>query len=68
MSPAPGDERHVLLRHRRCRLVQPYSNAEPEPVRIGDNFKQPFVPGFAPINLGISRALNRNGFQGEAAA
>jgi CubicO group peptidase (beta-lactamase class C family) len=47
-----------------ARLAQPYSNAEPEPVRIGDNFKQPFVPGLAPINLGVSRAFNRNGFQG----
>jgi CubicO group peptidase (beta-lactamase class C family) len=46
------------------RLAQPYSNAEPEPVRIGDNFKQPFVPGLAPINLGVTRAFNRNGFQG----
>jgi CubicO group peptidase (beta-lactamase class C family) len=47
-----------------ARLVQPYSNAAPEPVRIGDNFKQPFLPNLAPINLGVSRALNRNGFQG----
>lgn len=47
-----------------ARLVQPYSNAAPEPVRIGDNFKQPFVPGCAPINLGTSRAFNRNAFQG----
>jgi CubicO group peptidase (beta-lactamase class C family) len=47
-----------------ARLAQPYSNAAPEPVRIGDNFKQPFVPGLAPINLGVSRAFNRNGFQG----
>jgi len=46
------------------RLVQPYSNSAPEPVRIGDNFKQPFVPGCAPINLGVSRAFNRNAFQG----
>ena len=47
-----------------ARIVQPYSNAVPEPVRIGDNFKQPFVPGCAPINLGTSRAFNRNAFQG----
>ncbi len=46
------------------RLVQPYSNAAPEPVRIGDDFKQPFVPGCAPINLGVSRAFNRHAFQG----
>ena len=46
------------------RLVQPYSNAAPEPIPIGDNFKQPFVPGCAPINLGTSRAFNRNAFQG----
>lgn len=46
------------------RLAQPYSNAAPEPVRIGDNFKQPFVPGCGPINLGTSRAFNRNAFQG----
>lgn len=46
------------------RLVQPYSNSLPEPVRIGDNFKQPFVPGCAPINLGTSRAFNRHAFQG----
>ncbi len=47
-----------------ARLVQPYSNAAPDPVRIGDNFKQPFVPGCAPINLGTSRAFNRHAFQG----
>jgi CubicO group peptidase (beta-lactamase class C family) len=47
-----------------ARLAQPYSNAMPEPVRIGDNFKQPFVPGCAPINLGTSRAFNRHAFQG----
>ncbi len=46
------------------RLVQPYSNSAPEPVRIGDNFKQPFVPGCAPINLGVSRAFNTHAFQG----
>ncbi len=46
------------------RLAQPYSNAAPEPVPIGDNFKQPFVPGLAPINLGTSRAFNRTAFQG----
>jgi len=47
-----------------ARLVQPYSDLTPGLVRIGDNFKQPFVPGLAPINLGVSRAQNRNGFQG----
>jgi CubicO group peptidase (beta-lactamase class C family) len=47
-----------------ARLVQPYSNSAPEPVRIDDNFKQPFVPGCAPINLGTSRAFNRHAFQG----
>ena len=47
-----------------ARLVQPYSNALPEPTPIGDNFKQYFVPGCAPINLGTSRAFNRNAFQG----
>lgn len=47
-----------------ARLAQPYSNAMPEPVRIGDNFKQPFVPGCGPINLGVSRAFNRHAFQG----
>ena len=46
------------------RLVQPYSNASPEPIAIGDNFKQPFIPGCAPINLGTSRAFNRHAFQG----
>lgn len=46
------------------RLVQPYSNALPEPVRIGDNFRQPFLPGCAPIRLGVSRAFNRRAFQG----
>jgi CubicO group peptidase (beta-lactamase class C family) len=44
------------------RLVQPYSNATPEPVRIGDGHKQAFVPGLAPINMSISRAFNRNAF------
>ncbi len=47
-----------------ARLVQPYSNASPEPTPISDNFKQYFVPGCAPINLGTSRAFNRNAFQG----
>jgi CubicO group peptidase (beta-lactamase class C family) len=47
-----------------ARLAQPYSNAAPEPVRIGDNFKQPFVPNLAPINLGTSRAFNLTAFQG----
>ena len=46
------------------RLVQPYSNAAPEPVAIGDGFKQPFIPGCAPINLGTSRAFSRTAFQG----
>ncbi len=46
------------------RLVQPYSNAAPQPVRIGDGFKQPFIPGCAPINLGVSRAFSRTAFQG----
>jgi CubicO group peptidase (beta-lactamase class C family) len=46
------------------RLVQPYSNAAPEPVRIGDHWKQPFVPGCGPINLGVSRAFNLHAFQG----
>ena len=46
------------------RLVQPYSNAAPEPVRIGDGFKQPFVPGCGPINLGTSRAFSKTAFQG----
>jgi CubicO group peptidase (beta-lactamase class C family) len=45
-----------------ARLVQPYSNAAPEPVRIGDGHKQYFVPGLAPINMGVSRAFNRNAF------
>jgi len=47
-----------------ARLAQPYSNAAPEPVRIGDGHKQFFVPGLAPINLGTSRAFNRSAFQG----
>jgi CubicO group peptidase (beta-lactamase class C family) len=46
------------------RLVQPYSNAAPEPVAIGDGFKQPFIPGCGPINLGTSRAFSRTAFQG----
>jgi CubicO group peptidase (beta-lactamase class C family) len=46
------------------RLVQPYSNAAPEPVAIGDGFKQPFVPGCGPINLGTSRAFSKTAFQG----
>jgi CubicO group peptidase (beta-lactamase class C family) len=46
------------------RLVQPYANAAPEPVRIGDDWRQPFLPGCAPIRLGLSRAFDRNAFQG----
>ncbi len=44
------------------RLVQPYSNAAPEPIRIGDGHRQAFVPGLAPINMSISRAYNRKAF------
>jgi CubicO group peptidase (beta-lactamase class C family) len=44
------------------RLVQPYSNAAPEPVRIGDGHKQAFLPGLAPINMSVSRAFNRHAF------
>ncbi len=44
------------------RLVQPYSNSAPEPTRIGDGHKQYFVPGLAPINMGVSRAFNTEAF------
>jgi CubicO group peptidase (beta-lactamase class C family) len=44
------------------RLVPPYSNAAPEPARIADGHKQYFVPGLAPINMSVSRALNRTAF------
>jgi len=33
-------------------------------VRIGDDWRQPFLPGCAPIRLGLSRAFDRNAFQG----
>lgn len=45
-----------------ARLVQPYSNAAPEPIRIGDGHRQAFVPMLAPINMSVSRAFNRNAF------
>lgn len=45
-----------------ARLVQPYSNAAPEPIRIEDGHRQAFVPMLAPINMSVSRAFNRNAF------
>ncbi|MBK8840583.1 MAG: beta-lactamase family protein [Hyphomonadaceae bacterium] len=45
-----------------ARLVQPYSNAAPEPIRIEDGHRQPFVPMLAPINMSVSRAFNRTAF------
>lgn len=45
-----------------ARLVQPYSNAAPEPVRIGDGHKQAFIPGRAPINMSVSRAFDSDAF------
>lgn len=46
------------------RLVQPYSNAPAGPVRIGEAFKQPFLPGLAPISFTLSRAFDTKGFPG----
>jgi CubicO group peptidase (beta-lactamase class C family) len=44
------------------RLVQPYSNAPAGPIRIPEVFKQPFLPGLAPISFTLSRAFDSKGF------
>ena len=49
------------------RLVQPYSNQPAGPVRVTDVFKQPFLPGLAPISFTLSRAFDTKGFQGGGA-
>ena len=49
------------------RLVQPYSNAPAGPVRIAAVFKQPFLPGLAPISFTLSRAFDTKGFPGGGA-
>ena len=46
----------------RARLVPPYSNAAPEPVRVTEGHKQPFIPGCAPISTSLARALDANAF------
>jgi CubicO group peptidase (beta-lactamase class C family) len=46
----------------RSRLAQPYSNAAPAPVRITEGFKQPFIPGLAPISTSLERAFDAKGF------
>jgi CubicO group peptidase (beta-lactamase class C family) len=45
------------------RLVQPYSNAPAGPIRVTDAFRQPFLPGLAPISFTLSRAFDAKGFQ-----
>ena len=47
----------------RARLVQPYSNAAPEPVRVTEGHKQPFIPGCAPISYSLERTFNAQAFQ-----
>lgn len=47
----------------RARLAQPYSNAAPEPMRVVEGHKQPFIPGFAPISTSLERAFNTKAFQ-----
>lgn len=47
----------------RARLVQPYSNSAPEPIRITEGHKQAFIPGLAPISTSLERAFNAKGFQ-----
>jgi CubicO group peptidase (beta-lactamase class C family) len=44
------------------RLVQPYSNAPAGPIRIPAVFKQPFLPGLAPISFTLSRAFDKTAF------
>jgi CubicO group peptidase (beta-lactamase class C family) len=48
----------------RARLVTPYSNAAPEPIRVPDEYKQPFLPNLAPISFSLARAFDTKGFQG----
>jgi CubicO group peptidase (beta-lactamase class C family) len=46
------------------RLATPYSNSLPEPIRVPEEFKQPFLPDLAPISFSLSRAFDTKGFQG----
>ncbi len=45
------------------RLVVPYANASPEPIRVPEDHKQPFVPGLAPIAFSLKRAFDEIAFQ-----
>lgn len=47
----------------RARLAQPYANAAPEPIRVAEGYKQPWVPGLAPISTSLERAFDARGFQ-----
>jgi CubicO group peptidase (beta-lactamase class C family) len=48
----------------RSRLVTPYANAAPEPVRVPEKYQQPFLPNLAPISFSLARAFDSKGFQG----
>lgn len=46
------------------RLATPYSNDAPQPLRVPEEFKQPFLPNLAPISFSLARAFDTKGFQG----
>ncbi len=46
----------------RARLVQPYANATPAPIRVTEGHKQPFIPGLAPLSYSIERAFDAKSF------
>jgi CubicO group peptidase (beta-lactamase class C family) len=46
------------------RLATPYANAAPDPIRVPEEHKQPFLPDLAPIRFSLARAFDRQGFQG----
>jgi CubicO group peptidase (beta-lactamase class C family) len=48
----------------RTRLATPYANAAPEPIRVPENYQQPFLPNLAPISFSLARAFDTKGFQG----
>ncbi|HEV7692416.1 MAG TPA: serine hydrolase domain-containing protein [Hyphomonadaceae bacterium] len=47
----------------KARLVQPYSNIATPPARVEEGFKQPFVPGLAPISTSLARAFDTTSYQ-----
>jgi CubicO group peptidase (beta-lactamase class C family) len=42
----------------KARLATPYANAAPEPIRVPETHKQPFIPGLGPISFALSNAFD----------